>query len=901
MADFPLELNMTAKRELLDGIPDAFGGRFFGLLRSGVALPEGGSCYLAEFDSRTMARARILAYVDRYGRLFSADGPLAAPPARYPSLEACFLEGAEGERGTLVVYAHDGSSAQVGSYLCENPGKNERFRIEQIQGAPPSDGSAGRWLSYEHFMVRPYLALLAAASQAGSARPFDLGAVFSRFDSLDLFDAVNREILEVESPLAEHPGQAFAAERYLAAMLHEAGIVGKTREDMAVELAGGFRSVPAVRLLRTVHYADTYYIDFYYADEDGSLVENGMLATSPETSAARFAFLRTEAALNRFLLLSAYLEEHFEGGIPAADEAFCAAADAWLCDRICTQAGAPDDAPFLKSRWDKHLAFARSCEMLRLPYRIGYDFCSDAAAKAFGVEISCPVSDVMASRSFDEAVGGYRERSASERNGDAARYAAHAAILVAAQAFCVSSDIERVFVNCLFGGREDAVVIAGVFERAVFLREFSADEERAFPDPFAFLRACGIAFEFGDDFFLQTVPACFAKGRGDFADEREASIHRDATPFSQEARELAGVAAPCDLSIFEDGERGGYADEVVAALDAGVDAALACLKSIHDRTENILVRRICRALTDGFMLGELDEHSYLEVKEAFLDAYGFKPLMARASALLRADEQSQAIEVLEELLAKVEATEGFADTAQTCYRFFDSYETRYMYARHCADDAAGRRVAPLPDEAFLVHDALAQVYTTSIAGADTALAHALRCIELAPARAHSYLRAARAYFMRGEYELEAGMCSKALEVAWHPSDAGLALYWLAYAFWKLERYDAAAACYRRCAALRSSMAEQAMTEFEELLESVKGLQRHTEEEENEILRNEGVPVGSLADNCESMLAMAKASADSGCTSLCCVMAASGMRVIRDDALMPVVKSFSPSKDALFAR
>ncbi|MDO4443404.1 MAG: hypothetical protein Q4B69_05955 [Slackia sp.] len=888
---FPLELGMRSKRELLAGAPDAFGGRFVGLLRSGVALPEGGAFYLAQFESRAMARARIVAYVDKYGRVFSTDGPLEVPPARYPSLEACVQEGTNDTRGVIVAYAHDGAMAQVGIYDCENPGQNGRFRIDRLEGAN-APASVDGWLSYDAFMAHVFFALIASMFEQRASHPFDLGAVFARFDSLDLFDAVNREILEVESAVAERSGQAPGAERYLAAMLHDAGIVGKALDDMAVELAGGFRSVPAARLLRTVRYADTYYVDFYYADASGSPVENGMFSSITETAEARRVFLRTEAALNRFLLLCEYLEDHWEGGVAAADEAFCVSADAWLCDRICAQATAPEDAPLLESRWDKHLAFARACESLRLPYRIGYEFCSNEAATIFGIEILCPESQVMAARAWNEQTDAYVERSIAERNGDAARYAAHAVILFAAQAFGVSSDIASVKVNCLFGGCAGSIAIAGAFEREAFARQFAADAEHAFADPFAFLRACGIAFDFGDGFAMREVPACFVRGEGDFVDTREPLTHRDAVPFSQEARDLAGVFAPCDLSIFEDGERARIAEEVVEALDAGIDAATERLKAVHDRTENILIRRICRALMDGFMLGELDEHSYLEVKEAFLDAYGFKPLMARATALVRSGEESQAIEVLEELLAKVEATEGFADTAQTCYRFFDSYETRYMYARHCADDCAQRRVMSLPDEAFLVHDALAQVYTTSISGADAALAHAKRCIELAPARAHSYLRAARAYFMRGEYEFEAGMCAKALEVAWHPADAGLALYWMAYAFWKLERYDAAAACYRRCAALHSTMADQAMVEFEELLENVKGLQRHTEEEENDILRKQGVPVGALTSNCESLLEMAKASADSGCTSLCCVLAASGMRVIRDDALMPVVKSFA---------
>ena len=88
------------------------------------------------------------------------------------------------------------------------------------------------------------------------------------------------------------------------------------------------------------------------------------------------------------------------------------------------------------------------------------------------------------------------------------------------------------------------------------------------------------------------------------------------------------------------------------------------------------------------------------------------------------------------------------------------------------------------------------------------------------------------------------------------------------------------------------MADQAMVEFGELVESVKGLQRRTESQGNEILVAEGVPVDALEENGRKLLDLAKESIDSGCVSLGCVMAISGMRIIRDDALLPVVRSFS---------
>lgn len=890
---FSYKLGMTAKRVLLDGVPGVPEGRFFGVVRTGIALPEAGAFYLVEFETAALTQARILAYADKYGRMFATDEALSVPPARYPTMRAFAQQGAEFLHGYLVSCARDGRETVLGGYECKNPGGNERYRLESAEsGAFASVELPDAWKNYDEFMAGCYLGFIAFADRQRTTRLYDLGAVFDRFDEPNLFDAVNREVLEVESSLGDEAQAVPAVERYLAHMLRDAGVVGETAESLAVDLPDGMRCVPEVRLLRTAMYANTFYVDFYYMNDAGEVVENGLFASTDATREARAALLRTESALNRFLFLTKYLEENFEGGAVAADEAFCCSADAWLSDRICLQAGDVSGAALCASRWDKHLAFARACERLFLPYRLGYDFCSNEAGTAFGVKVTCPTAEVMPLSTWDEGAQGYRACSAEERQGAAARYAAHAAILMAAQAFSVSSDVDRVFVDCLNGGRDADVVVRCVFDRPTFVEAFSTDEERAVTDPFSFLCLFDTDFGFAEGYRLMPVDSCFARGEGEFASDREILVHRDDTPFSEAARELTGVFAPCDMSIFEGGDRAYYADEVVEALDQGIEAAVACLHGIHDRTENILVRRICRELLDGFASGRCDETSYLEVKEAFTDPYGFKPLMARAMALVRSDEESQAIAVLDELLAKVEATDAFADTAQTCYRFFDSYETRYMYARHCADNAEGRRVLPLPDEVFFVHDALTQIYTGSITGLDAAIEHANKCIELAPSRAYSYLRLARIYFMQGDYERELELCAKALTLAWHPGDAGLALYWSAYAFWKLERYDAAAACYRRCAVLNMPLSEQAKVEFEELIESVKGLQRHSEAEEDEILRKEGFPVGTLRANCESMLELAKASADSGCDSLCCIMAAAGMRVVRDDALMPLLKSFT---------
>ena len=1019
-ASFPIKLGLLAKRAAVRA-PGAPEGRAFGVVWSGARLPQGGSCYVVEFDPASNSHARIVGYVDRYGRAFPCDGELAAPPAQTPAVrvEAGGQEAAERGAGGVAWVAMPGEPEHVAAeFSVAGAGLSRAtFRLTGVESFP-GEFVVPALLPYRLFMGTLFLSLYrfrvdGLLGEAVDADAFDLGAIFERFATSDVFDAVNREVLEAEASWAEHPEGARGIERLLVHLLREAGLVGASAEELAVArdaleapasvgptggeplpsaggaalkrplaeagkdgaptmLAGAVsvgRTIPAMppsaassadgpdsagssdatfvqgfgpadsaesrstgegvgghapsparppvaasapdssapdapaggacaaavseegpnaRLIRTANYADTYYVDFFYNTKT-ACVEDGAFNAHLATADARARLLRTEAAMNRFLLLARFLEQSGDVAF-LSDEALCAETELWLTDRAVLQmadAARPQDE---HGRWATHLAFAREVEGWRLPYRVSCEFTSNVETTELGIVLACPPATLVAASRWSRDAGGYVPATSAERNGMAARYAAHAAVLAAASAFHASADIERAAVECRWAQVGFPAVLSVSVSRKEFLDAVAdATMDDIVADPFAFLSRFDAGYDFDADFALRERPASFVLGAGEFGPSFEGLVAQDSARFSPRARELFLAARPKDMTIFEEGRRRVKAAEVVSALEQGVPAAMDKLKSVHDRTEDLVTRRVCKGLLADFASGAIGEQSYLEVREAFVDAYGFKPLMTRASALMR-DDDPRAVAVLEQLRDKVAATQGFRDTKLSCWRYFDSYESRVIYAMRCADDAAGRSIMPLPDEAYLVHDALAQVLTTSITGAGEALGPARRCIELGPSRAYSYLRAARAHFMRDEYADEVHMCAKALEMSWNVRDAGLALYWIAYAFWKLGKYDAAVACYRRCIALDSTMADQAQMELEGLLGEVKGLQRHTPEEEAELLADEGVDVNALRDNALYLLECAQAAVDSGAVSLGGILAASASRIVRDDALLPTVRS-----------
>ena len=89
------------------------------------------------------------------------------------------------------------------------------------------------------------------------------------------------------------------------------------------------------------------------------------------------------------------------------------------------------------------------------------------------------------------------------------------------------------------------------------------------------------------------------------------------------------------------------------------------------------------------------------------------------------------------------------------------------------------------------------------------------------------------------------------------------------------------------------MADQAAEECAELVEGVKGLQRHSALKEREIMIEAGIPYDALHENAEYLLKIAEEAVDSNSDALGTVLASSALRVIRDDALLPTIRSLQP--------
>lgn len=204
---FPIKLGVSPRCVRFENVAGQPEGRVFGYVSKGVDLTDGGSFYVVEFDSTDRTRVRLIAYADKYGRMFSCDDVLVAPPARTPTLYLATY--ADSGHSTGVVFACDanGKDQVVGSYACKNPEEDGPYRMERYERPSLLDTAAlDSWLEYADFLARLYLTFVTFADAVEAARPFDLGAVFARLNTADPFDAVNKEVLEAEASWGGVPG-----------------------------------------------------------------------------------------------------------------------------------------------------------------------------------------------------------------------------------------------------------------------------------------------------------------------------------------------------------------------------------------------------------------------------------------------------------------------------------------------------------------------------------------------------------------------------------------------------------------------------------------------------------------------------------------------------------------------
>ena len=713
--------------------------------------------------------------------------------------------------------------------------------------------------------------------------------------------------------------QAGQVAQHIAAMIGGAlaasGIPGLTVLGAAPAGLTAEAQAPQVKLLRTTKYANAFYVAF-----------------DPEQANAEGArmFLEAEGLFNRLVgMQRAYGADKLQ--VMGARDA--AELDLWCVDHALAAAdpyldGGPSHAkaaPQGASDLDVRLAFAQGCECLRLPYRLEYEFDYDAQSRTIGVEMGAMPVCVMPSMGWNGVTGAWEPLPDGVREGAASRYAAFSLMAVAAVGFWCCPDVEHVWVNArrgygatrkIFTGAADGsrsepfLILPGIGEisapdepECVLSAQFARDQlaalvadadgrARSQADPFEALAAVPHVFGFDAYGCLSAVRPLFSLASGPFAKEGAAcEVELDRRLLPKDGQAVLAARRVCDLGIFEGAARKDEARRIMESFEGGDSlAAIAQARDACARTENPLMRSALMRVIEGIATDAIEAGSHDEAAETLDDIYGLQARMNEAAEAV-GKRPREARRVLEGMVSDVELNGWFDDSKTRCFRYFDSYAARALYALRCADDLAGRDLALCADEYYLAHYRLSTLLGDDLDSAEDAIAHARRCVELAPGVAASHLRLARCYFSMFDYASEIEELKSALRIIWNPKDLGLALYWLAYAFAMTDKTDAAMACYQRCVAYDRSLAEVASAELSDFAKRTGcELKTFTEREAQLAMKGEGVDLDVYRENVDFLTKAAGIALEAGNKGLAYkLLGAAGMGA-HDDALAPVLSS-----------
>ena len=713
--------------------------------------------------------------------------------------------------------------------------------------------------------------------------------------------------------------QAGQVVQHIAAMIGGAlaasGIPGLTVLGAAPAGAASEAQAPQVKLLRTTKYANTFYVAF---DPEQANAEGARMFLEAEGLFNRLVGMQLAYGADRLQIMSA--RDAAELDLWCVDHAL-AAADPYLDGGPSHAKAAPKGASDL----DVRLAFARGCECLRLPYRLEYEFDYDARSRTLGVEMGAMPACVMPSMGWNDATGAWEHLPDDVRQGVASRYAAFSLMAVAAVGFWCCPDVEQVWVNArsgygatrkLAGGadcgahgepflilpgigeisapQEPECVLSAQFTRAQ-LMDLVADGDgraRSQADPFESLAGVPHVFGFDAHRRLAAVQPLFNLAGDPFAKEgATCEVELDQRPIPEAGQAVLAARRVCDLGIFEGAARKDEARRIMGSFEEGDSlAAIAQARDAYARTENPLMQAALMRVIEGIATDAIEADSHDEAVGALDDIYGLQARMASAAEAV-GKKPREARRILEEMVGDIELSGWFADSKTRCFRYFDSYAARVLYALRCADDLGGRDLALCADEYYLAHYRLSTLLGDDLNGSEDAIAHARRCVELAPGVAASHLRLARCYFSTFDYASEAEELKNALRVIWNPKDLGLALYWLGYAFAMTDKTDAAMACYRRCVAYDRSLAEVASAELSDFVKRTGcELKTFTEREAQLAMKEEGVDLDVYRENTDFLTKAAGIALEAGNKGLAYKLLGAAGVGMHDDALAPVLSS-----------
>lgn len=458
--------------------------------------------------------------------------------------------------------------------------------------------------------------------------------------------------------------------------------------------------------------------------------------------------------------------------------------------------------------WGVRQSISAGIETFRLPLRLVVNFRVNLMGGDAAIVTKFVPAGAQPASVWSEELGRIVPASHQMREMEATSYALRCVLLLASHAFRCSRRLCHVSVAVVLDTptRHACLLTGDVARRA--LREL--DLARSF-DAVDTCRQLGLTFKLRDGALTEVEQGFSLDDERFCPSTRYATVDLSSRLLPRFEANLLGATRVSDLAINENAHRSEVARELFRELTPSTEKNVREILGLTSRDSDPSVvdagRRTARALIDGSLS---DDDAY-GMEDEFVDGDELTRSCQRASQLLERNRAHEAVGVLTDALAPIDALDTYTDTDTVVWREFTSYVARTLYNRLLAKPGVTVRLVP---DAYFGAQLLMATALMLDGKTEAALGFARRAQDLNPLDMSGTLRATRCLEILGRQDEAARELRHYLVYAFDPQGIGTCYYRLAFMEWHLGNLDVADACYQKAVVSRASCSGAAMLELQ---------------------------------------------------------------------------------------